>query len=172
MELHETKNEHFQGTLRKTINTPPNTLKSHPLYFLGSSVVNASPRGVGSVSGWGTKIPHATGPKNQNMNQKQYCNKFSKERGILRMPEAWQQHRTICPLTQDPLRLRRKFQIHDDELPEQRIVGASALWVTSTCHIPSVSSTDKWRPGTHLSTRKSQDPRISRIMKLSYPADE
>ena len=35
------------------------------------------------------------------------------------MPEAWQQHLTICPLTQAPLWLRRKFQIYDDEFPGQ-----------------------------------------------------
>ena len=35
--------------------------------------------GVGSIPGRGTKIPHASGPKKQNMKQKQYCNKFSKD---------------------------------------------------------------------------------------------
>ena len=32
--------------------------------------------GAGSISSWGSKIPHASQPKNQNRNQKQYCNKF------------------------------------------------------------------------------------------------
>ena len=32
-----------------------------------------------SIPGWGTKIPHASQPKNQNTEQKQYCNKFNKE---------------------------------------------------------------------------------------------
>ena len=31
--------------------------------------------GAGSVPGWGAKIPHVSQPKNQNIEQKQYCNK-------------------------------------------------------------------------------------------------
>ena len=31
------------------------------------------------ISGWGVKIPHALKSKNQNMKQKQYCNKFNKD---------------------------------------------------------------------------------------------
>ena len=34
---------------------------------------------VGSIPGLGAKIPHASQPKNQNIKQKQYCNKFSKD---------------------------------------------------------------------------------------------
>ena len=34
---------------------------------------------VGSIPGQGAKIPHASGPKNQNIKQKQYCNKFNKK---------------------------------------------------------------------------------------------
>ena len=33
---------------------------------------------VGSIPGQGTKIPHASGTKNQNIKQKQYCNEFNK----------------------------------------------------------------------------------------------
>ena len=33
----------------------------------------------GSIPGQGAKIPHASGPKNQNIKQKQYCNKFYKD---------------------------------------------------------------------------------------------
>ena len=33
---------------------------------------------VGSILGQGAKIPHALRPKNQNIKQKQYCNKFNK----------------------------------------------------------------------------------------------
>ena len=40
------------------------------------------PSGAGgtgsSVPGWGTKIPHAS-YKNQNIKQKQYCNKLNKD---------------------------------------------------------------------------------------------
>ena len=35
--------------------------------------------GVGSIPSRGGKIPRASGPKNQNMKQKQYCNKFNKD---------------------------------------------------------------------------------------------
>ena len=34
--------------------------------------------GTGSDPGWGAKLPHASRPKNQNMEQMQYCNKFNK----------------------------------------------------------------------------------------------
>ena len=35
--------------------------------------------GAGSIPGQGAKIPHALGPKKQNVRQKQYCNKFNKD---------------------------------------------------------------------------------------------
>ena len=35
--------------------------------------------GVGSVPGRGAKISHALRSKNQNIKQKQYCNKFNKD---------------------------------------------------------------------------------------------
>lgn len=35
--------------------------------------------GVGSVPSWGAKIPHDLWPKSQNVKQKQYYNKFSKD---------------------------------------------------------------------------------------------
>ena len=35
--------------------------------------------GMGSIPGWGAKIPHASRPKNQNIKQKRYCNKFNKD---------------------------------------------------------------------------------------------
>ena len=35
--------------------------------------------GLGTISGWGAKIPHASQSKYQNIKQKQYCNKFSKD---------------------------------------------------------------------------------------------
>ena len=34
---------------------------------------------VGSIPGQGSKIPHASGPKNQSMEHTQYCNKFNKD---------------------------------------------------------------------------------------------
>ena len=50
--------------------------------FPGGPVVKTSPSnagGVGSIAGRGGKIPHASRPKNQNVKQKQYCNKFNKD---------------------------------------------------------------------------------------------
>ena len=34
--------------------------------------------GAGSIPGRGARIPHAAGPKNQNIKQRQHCNKFNK----------------------------------------------------------------------------------------------
>ena len=49
--------------------------------YPGGPVVKILPSnagGTGSIPGWGTKIPHTSWPKNQNMKQKQYGNKFNK----------------------------------------------------------------------------------------------
>ena len=48
--------------------------------FPGSPVVktlHSSARGTGLIPGQGTKIPHASQPK--NIKQKQYCNKFNED---------------------------------------------------------------------------------------------
>ena len=34
---------------------------------------------MGLIPGEGAKIPHASQPENQNIKQKQYCNKFNKD---------------------------------------------------------------------------------------------
>ena len=50
--------------------------------FPAAPVVKTLPSnswGVGLIPGQGTKIPHASGPKKQNIKQKQYCNKFNKD---------------------------------------------------------------------------------------------
>ena len=50
--------------------------------FPGGPVVEASPSnagGAGSIPGRGAKMPHALRPKNQNIKQKRYCNKFNKD---------------------------------------------------------------------------------------------
>ena len=50
--------------------------------FPGSPVVKTSPSNVGGaglIAGRGAKIPHASRPKNQNVKQKQCCNKFNKD---------------------------------------------------------------------------------------------
>ena len=48
----------------------------------GGPVAKTSPSnagGVGSILGGGAKISHASCPKDQNIKQKQYCNKFNKD---------------------------------------------------------------------------------------------
>ena len=50
--------------------------------FPGGPVVKTLPsniNGVGSIPGWGAKISQASWPKNQNIKQKQSCNKFNKD---------------------------------------------------------------------------------------------
>ena len=50
--------------------------------FPGGPVVKTSTSnagGAGSIPGQGAEIPHASLPKNQNIKQKQYCNKFNKD---------------------------------------------------------------------------------------------
>ena len=50
--------------------------------FPGGPVVKTSPSnagGAGLIPGQEAKIPYASQPKNQNIKQKQYCNKFNKD---------------------------------------------------------------------------------------------
>ena len=50
--------------------------------FPGGPVVKTSPSnagGAGSIPGRQAKIPHASGPKSQNIKQKQYCRKINKD---------------------------------------------------------------------------------------------
>ena len=50
--------------------------------FSGGAVAESSPPnagGVSSIPGQEAKIPHASGPNNQNIKQKQYCNKVNKD---------------------------------------------------------------------------------------------
>ena len=52
--------------------------------FPGSLLVKTSPptaADAGSIPGRGARIPHASWPKNQSMNQKHYCNKDFKING-------------------------------------------------------------------------------------------
>ena len=49
--------------------------------FSGGPFVKTLPLSAGgacSIPGQGTKFLHASWPKNQNVKQKQYCNKFNK----------------------------------------------------------------------------------------------
>ena len=50
--------------------------------FPGGRVVKTWPfnaKDAGSIPGQEAKTPHTSRPKNQNIKQKQYCNKFSKD---------------------------------------------------------------------------------------------
>ena len=50
--------------------------------FPGGPVVKTSAstaEALGSIPGWGVKILCASWPKKQNINQKQYCNKFNED---------------------------------------------------------------------------------------------
>ena len=70
-------------------------LKLAPLAYLGQTAMNlrlnqlgdfpsglvvrtsrSNAGGAGSTPGWGPKIPQASWSQNQNVTQKQYCNKF------------------------------------------------------------------------------------------------
>ena len=51
-------------------------------FFPGGPVVETSPSNTGSIGlipGEGAKIRQTSGPKAQNIKQKQYCNKFNKD---------------------------------------------------------------------------------------------
>ena len=57
-------------------------VRNYPGYFTGGLVVETSPCSAGdtgSIPGQGGKIPHASGPKSQNIRQKHYLNKFNKD---------------------------------------------------------------------------------------------
>ena len=50
--------------------------------FPGGPTVKTLPfstRGAGLIPGWGTKTPDAWQPRNQNMKQKQSCNKLNRD---------------------------------------------------------------------------------------------
>ena len=50
--------------------------------FPGGPVVKTLPSNAGTtglIPGQGAKIPHASRPRNQNIKQTQYCNKFNKD---------------------------------------------------------------------------------------------
>ena len=66
-------------TKRWTTNVTEKHIDRH---FPGGPVVKTLPSnagGAGSIPGRGAEIPHASWPKNQNVKQKQYCNKFNKD---------------------------------------------------------------------------------------------
>ena len=76
----KTKYVHLSSLFKKVTNSE--FLTNSEKDFAGGPVVKTSPSnegGVGSIPGLGAKIPHASWPKNQNIKQKQYCNKFNKD---------------------------------------------------------------------------------------------
>ena len=50
----------------------------------------SSARSKGSITGQGAKIPHTSQLKNQNIKQKQYCNKFNVCQVISRVSNSLQ----------------------------------------------------------------------------------
>ena len=67
---------------RKITGTDLQFLKRFCRDFPGGAVVKTSPSNAGrvdSIPGRGAKIHMPLGQKNQNIKQKQYCNKFSKD---------------------------------------------------------------------------------------------
>ena len=80
MEVYNNILTHFQ--MRKSRVKGMHSFKSYLRDVPGSPVVKTSPSnagGAGLIPGGGAKIPHASWPKNQNIKQKQYCNKFNKD---------------------------------------------------------------------------------------------
>ena len=60
----------------------PNNKTNNNRDFPGGPVVKISPSnagGEGLIPDQGTKILHTSWPENQNMKQKQHCNKFNKD---------------------------------------------------------------------------------------------
>ena len=45
----------------------------------GVKTLSSGAEGMGSIPGQGAKISHSLQPKNQNIKQKQRCNKFNKD---------------------------------------------------------------------------------------------
>ena len=61
--------------------------------FPGGPGVKTSPSNTGhagSIPGWGAKISHASESKNQNIKQKQYCNKFNEDFKMVHMKKSKQ----------------------------------------------------------------------------------
>ena len=43
---------------------------------------------AGSIPGQGAKIPHTSWPKNKNIKQKEYCNKFNKDFKVIHIKKS------------------------------------------------------------------------------------
>ena len=69
----------IHSTAKKTLDSKKK--KWYNRDFPGGSIVRTLPSDAGhagSIPDQGAKIPHTSGPKIQNIKQKQYCNKFNK----------------------------------------------------------------------------------------------
>ena len=51
----------------------------HETALMALWLISCNPRAVGLIPGQGAKTRHDLGPKNQNIKQEQYCNKFHKD---------------------------------------------------------------------------------------------
>ena len=71
----------FQKQLSLSVSVISQLMKASSRDFPSSPVVKTSPslRCVSLIPGWGAKIPQASWLKNQNIKQKHYCNKLSKD---------------------------------------------------------------------------------------------
>ena len=71
----------FQKQLSLSVSVTSQLMKTSSRDFLSSPAVKTSPsqRCVSLIPGWGANIPHALWLKSQNIKQKHYCNKLSKD---------------------------------------------------------------------------------------------
>ena len=86
--------------------------------FPGRPVVKTLPcsaEGECSIPGLGARIPHVSGPKNQSIKQKQYCNKFIRDlkkkilndyTGKTREEEHWPREAALLSLPPTQLHAR------------------------------------------------------------------
>ena len=93
--------------------------------------------GAGSVPGQGARIPHALGPKNQNIKQKRYCNKFNK--GFKNGP-----HQNIYQSTSNAAKavLRGKFIVINAYLKKQEKSQINNL----TLHLKQLQKEEPKKP--------------------------
>ena len=61
--------------------------------------------GDGLIPGRGAKIPHASRPKNQNIKQEQYCNKFNKDFKNGLHPKKNLKKKNLIPISKSSARL-------------------------------------------------------------------
>ena len=78
MNLHYYSIRHTKISLGNKAKGKHHTYKDFPdALVVGTSPSNV--KGVASIPHWGADIQHVSGPKNQNVKQKQYCNIFNQD---------------------------------------------------------------------------------------------